>query len=501
LIRRFLSLIVATVGSITSLAVTSSPSSQPILWVGLAILLIREFAGSAHRYHPLELLSLPAGFLFLLGPDHTQKLGWMFIALFVALRISDRPLGDLSLFLAAVAFTGCYADLLKQTGEWGTVALTVAMLAATLLLLYHRYVPVWLPPVAVFVCRTVLMGAGYPESAVFALAVLCVSPHALRTMRHAHPYYAGAAALLLPLSALSKSTLPLLLLVAVDRTWHTWHPLTAPPGYPLWARGNLWRMFPDCASLIDVPFERLLKRTRRDRETGYITVEVEQEQDGALFFESRRIYIKRAELNLLRLLGQTLLKMRVPFSDFGEEVRAYVALSSAGLKGPEPLVACTETRFIFRKTALATLDIGPFQRLNRLVEKQDVQSRRRTVRQVARLVARMHNAAINHRDLYGEHIAIRPNGDVVFLDLNRAQVRHRLPRRWVVKDLAALFVSTDVPATDRLRFFLAYLDVPHLTQQAKELARAVLARAQKLAKRRAKQKQREKENGSIIPPD
>lgn len=494
-----------TIGSFIALVLTAvSPSaSHPLwLWTGISILLIREIVGSSYRYYPLELFALPIGlFLLFIGRDETVSMGIAILGLFVALRIADRPLADLALPLAVFAAIQCYQNILSRLGNWGVVTSIIVLTGATLLLLYQRHIPMWLPAIVVFLGQ-IFVDRGLLWSVFMGLGVLCVVPYALRTMRHAHPYYGGAAALLLAITPISHNTFPLLLLVLVDRTWYAWRPLTASPGSPLWVSNEFRQTFPKCSSLTDVPFERLVKKTRRDRETGYITIETEHEKEGAIFFEVSRVYIKRAELNLISLLWQTMRKFRVPFSDFFEEVRAYVALRMVDIAGPQPLAACTVTRLFFRRTALATLDIGPFSRLNKFLKKADIKGRREMLNKVARIVACMHSAAINHRDLYAEHIAVKDDGSIVLLDLNRVQVRHRLPKRWIVKDLAALFVSVeDIPATDKLRFFLTYMSEPKLTPEAKRLAKQVLKRSRKLIQKRIKDKQRVEKEGLITPPD
>jgi len=506
LIQKVLYTIIATAGSITALSLTLAPPPQgkeglSLLLIGVLLLLIRGSTGSSPKHHPLELASLIAlPVLVAFGDGESASLFWGLLGLVVALRISDRPLADLALPLAALLLLSCYHHSFKQIGEWGIVASTVVLTASTLLLFYQHITPVWLPAVVVFVCRATFMGNGLVVALVWALLVLCVTPYALRTIRHAHPLYGGAAALLLASTPITHSTFPLLLLVVVDRFWHGWKPLLAAPGCPIWVDRNFASRFTKCADLLDVPFARLLKRTRPDRETGYISIEVEHEKEGVVFIETLRIYIKRAWLNLLRLALQSVRKFRVPFSDSFEEVRAFVALQQVGLEAPHPIAACTVTRLIKRRTAIATLDIGHFERLTSLLERVDFQKRREVARRLGRLVARMHNAAINHRDLYAEHIVFLKDGGIVLLDLNRAQVRHRLPQRWRVKDLAALFVSTNAPATDKLRFLLTYLNIPSLTPVAKRLARKVLKRAAQLAKRRAAEKERERKGGWILPP-
>jgi len=506
LIQKVLYTIIAIAGSIIALSLTFAPSLEGknglfLMVLGVLLLVIRGFTGSSPKHHPLELASLIALLVLAsLGDRESISLFWGLLGLVVALRISDRPLADLALPLAALLLSFCYHHSFRQIGEWGIVASTLVLTASTLLLFYQHITPVWLPAVVVFVCRATFMDNGLVTALVWALLVLCVTPYALRTIRHAHPLYGGAAALLLALTPITHNTVPLLLLVVVDRFWHGWKPLLAAPGCPIWVDRNFAKHFTKCADLLDIPFARLIKRTRPDRETGYISVEVEHQKEGVVFIQTLRIYIKRAWLNLLRLALQSVRKFRVPFSDSFEEVRAFVALQQVGLEAPRPVAACTVTRIVKRRTAIATLDIGNFERLTSLLERADFEERRKVARQLGKLVARMHSAAINHRDLYAEHIVSLENGGIVLLDLNRAQVRHRLPQRWRVKDLAALFASTNAPATDKLRFLISYLNIPSLTPNAKRLAKRVLKRAEGIARKRAAEKERGLKSGWILPP-
>ena len=99
--------------------------------------------------------------------------------------------------------------------------------------------------------------------------------------------------------------------------------------------------------------------------------------------------------------------------------------------------------------------------------------RRLLLREVARLTRRLHAAGVNHRDYYLCHLfadlAKLSRGEVALavIDLHRAAIRRRVPRRWRCRDLAALLYSADAAAaaagsawtlsrTDRLRFVRDY---------------------------------------------
>ena len=85
--------------------------------------------------------------------------------------------------------------------------------------------------------------------------------------------------------------------------------------------------------------------------------------------------------------------------------------------------------------------------------------RRDRIRALAGLVRRMHDAGVNHRDLYLVHVLLCSD-ELRLIDLHRAQVRGAVPRRWRAKDLAALAFSARAtgalgPADER-RFVACY---------------------------------------------
>lgn len=98
--------------------------------------------------------------------------------------------------------------------------------------------------------------------------------------------------------------------------------------------------------------------------------------------------------------------------------------------------------------------------------------KRALLAKVAAIAERLHDNGVNHRDFYICHMLLDPasvvapfaaNLKVFVIDLHRVQIRSRTPRRWRVKDLAALcFSSMDIGLTqrDRLRFIRAYRDRP-----------------------------------------
>ncbi|MEJ2419008.1 MAG: lipopolysaccharide core heptose(I) kinase RfaP [Exilibacterium sp.] len=95
------------------------------------------------------------------------------------------------------------------------------------------------------------------------------------------------------------------------------------------------------------------------------------------------------------------------------------------------------------------------------------------IEKVAEITRIMHTDGINHRDLYICHFlldisqgdtSLRPENIRLFLvDLHRAQMRSRVPRRWLIKDLASIHFSSlgiGLTSRDYLRFLRVYYRQP-----------------------------------------
>ncbi|MEP5566215.1 MAG: lipopolysaccharide core heptose(I) kinase RfaP [Halioglobus sp.] len=92
-------------------------------------------------------------------------------------------------------------------------------------------------------------------------------------------------------------------------------------------------------------------------------------------------------------------------------------------------------------------------------------TRVKLLRKLADSAGRMHRAGINHRDFYLCHFHLDPatlddsSPRCHLIDLHRAQIRARIPRRWQIKDLAGLYFSAldcGLSRRDLLRFVAHY---------------------------------------------
>ncbi len=99
----------------------------------------------------------------------------------------------------------------------------------------------------------------------------------------------------------------------------------------------------------------------------------------------------------------------------------------------------------------------------------DLREKRLLIEAVAKVAAIMHTEGMNHRDFYLCHFLMPLSWDrktlprLYLIDLHRAEIRDRTPRRWQVKDLGALYFSAadiGLGYRDVLRFVRHYTGLP-----------------------------------------
>ncbi len=99
----------------------------------------------------------------------------------------------------------------------------------------------------------------------------------------------------------------------------------------------------------------------------------------------------------------------------------------------------------------------------------DFRLKKRLLRQIANMTGTMHRAGMNHRDCYICHFLLDlktvndPVPRLYVIDLHRAEIRHRVPLHYLVKDVAGLYFSSmDIGLTkrDELRFIRYYTGRP-----------------------------------------
>ncbi len=168
---------------------------------------------------------------------------------------------------------------------------------------------------------------------------------------------------------------------------------------------------------------------------------------------------------------KNLLQARLPVLGAGNEYRAVLALSKLGIDTLDIAAYAEQGRNPARRQSmLLTDELADTQSLEQYCADWSAAPppfpvRVRLLVTLAGAAGRMHAAGINHRDFYLCHFHLDPatlgerHPRCHLIDLHRAQLRARTPRRWRVKDLAALYFSAmdcGLEQRDLLRFIRRY---------------------------------------------
>ena len=169
---------------------------------------------------------------------------------------------------------------------------------------------------------------------------------------------------------------------------------------------------------------------------------------------------------------KNLLSLRLPVLGAHNEWLAIKRLGSLGVdtmhcvafgeRGSNP---ATRHSFIVTEELAPTISLEDFCR-NWACQAPPPTFKRALIGRVADMAGRMHRGGVNHRDFYLCHFLLHldptPTADrlkLSIIDLHRAQVRDKLPRRWRDKDLASLYFSAlniGLTRRDVLRFLRGY---------------------------------------------
>jgi heptose I phosphotransferase len=228
------------------------------------------------------------------------------------------------------------------------------------------------------------------------------------------------------------------------------------------------------------PFDALWKNKDPFAEVELISGKVYRavKQRKTLNFElgDESYFIKIHRGTTIKEIVKNLISLRSPVLDAKQEWDAIERLEQVGVntmdgrafgrKGLNPL---TRHSFIVTRDLNPTVSLEDFTK-PWLTNPPSYHIKRSLVIYLAKMVAQMHAAGVNHRDCYLCHflldIPLFENHQQIKLsviDLHRAQVRKTVPVRWRDKDLIGLYFSTmNIGLTDRdiWRFLKVYFNQP-----------------------------------------
>ena len=168
---------------------------------------------------------------------------------------------------------------------------------------------------------------------------------------------------------------------------------------------------------------------------------------------------------------KNLLKFQLPTVSAYPEWKALHKLSKLDIKAPTPLAIfsrginpANSESIIITESLEPNISIEEILEAQ-LVNEENVKEKRKIIKKVAEISRSLHFNGINHRDLYLCHFLtdknLDSNNDIFLIDLHRAQLRSKVPRRWAIKDIGGLIHSGlgyNLTERDLYRFFEVYFD-------------------------------------------
>lgn len=176
-----------------------------------------------------------------------------------------------------------------------------------------------------------------------------------------------------------------------------------------------------------------------------------------------------------REIFKNLLRGRFPVLGAINEYRAIKRLTELGVETMKPMgYGCRgwnpakRESFVITEELPATVTLEEFT-LDWSIKPPPVSLKRALIRRIAETARTLHSNGINHRDFYVCHFNIQTETALsgplrlYLMDLHRAQIRSKTPRRWILKDIVGIcFSSRDLGLTQRdlFRFIKIYTGQP-----------------------------------------
>lgn len=189
---------------------------------------------------------------------------------------------------------------------------------------------------------------------------------------------------------------------------------------------------------------------------------------------------------------------RLPVLGAANEWRAIERLKAIGVEtmqleawGEEGLNPATRCSFIVTRELESCISLEAYC-ADWVRRPPPIRLKRTLIRRVAQMCRSLHQHGVNHRDLYICHFLLRQpwqGGEqdlhLYLIDLHRVQLRRRVPRRWLAKDLGSLWFSAmeiGLGQRDLLFFLTHYFQQPlrTLLEEKRALLKAVRQRAEAL---------------------
>ena len=208
------------------------------------------------------------------------------------------------------------------------------------------------------------------------------------------------------------------------------------------------------------------------RLSGEVYRELENRRTQRIVLNGKSYFLKQHFGVGWKEIFKNLLQLRLPVISAKNEWQALQRLQQ--LQIPAATIAgygCHGWNPATRQSFILTHELPPHRSLEDLCRDWNTtppafRLKQKLLKEVARIARILHENGINHRDFYICHFLLaekslyESQGPVLFvMDLHRAQLRKKVPERWIIKDLAGLYFSSlDIGLTKRdlLRFMREY---------------------------------------------
>lgn len=188
--------------------------------------------------------------------------------------------------------------------------------------------------------------------------------------------------------------------------------------------------------------------------------------------EEKSYFIKFHGSTGWKEIFKNLIQVKTPVIGAQREYDAITHLSKRNINCPEVKGfgnqgwnPARSSSFLITEELYQTISLEDFF-LQGLHKKLSFKQKSKLIQSSASLIRKMHLSGLNHRDLYLCHLHIKEeiNFDDIemhLIDLHRAQIRSKVPKRWIVKDIGGFIHSVlqfNLTERDFYRFMMTYFD-------------------------------------------
>lgn len=197
--------------------------------------------------------------------------------------------------------------------------------------------------------------------------------------------------------------------------------------------------------------------------------------------DNQSYFIKKHLSTPIKEILKNILSLKWPFSGANNEYKAITKLKNIGINTLDVSAISSygfsnNEGFIITNAIEPNIELDAYCKLNS--EKEDYYKLKRfLIKFVADNTRKMHLGGMNHRDYYLCHylfsldnqktqdcsiIGEQLINNIYLIDLHRMQMRDKVPKRYLIKDLSALLFSArdlELTKADKLRFVREYMKV------------------------------------------